>query len=605
MSINQIKNELKRRTLKKEIIRRKPTAEGFLLYVEMIYEYYYKAPFIRAWWHPLLATILIDVLAGKVSHFIISFAPRHRKTDLVVRMFDSYAIGMSRVTVDVKNALKLIYATYGGTLSAKTSTETKSIVESEIYNFIFSEVKIKKDTDQKTDWAIEGNAAFFATSVQGAGTGVGADIYTLDDPIKANEEGSLVVRDGAWNFLKGSVFTRLEGLKSLIIIMQRIHEDDVVGRFMKYAKEHDFLDKVVTLNIPALNREEMMEVKANSELRYTATSKVALINSSKNELSINWDWEETTGHPPRKMKPNGHCSLQEKETLVIFNFHDWDIELRVSFEETYTYKDFRIIRPPYTPLDQNLFNREELEEKRKDAYTWQTQYLQDPKPTKVGFFKEEWMQWVYPHEVPQGARYITIDPAESLDSSADNRAIALCSKSETYDKTVKTFVEDGRCGLWNPYEFCHHIFRFGVQYSDAQVYIERAGGGITLSSVLPQELLKFNAKQQADGLPQFTNAINWRTPSNQVSKNQVINLMQFPLSQHALVFNVLMDENFKNQTKKEFNAYNPNKPDNDDDNLDAISKSYFYKECVPKPSVKIKTKSVRRGKRRKDKVWRI
>ncbi len=604
-NINLIRNELKRRNTAKEIIRRRPTAEGFLVYVELIYTYYYKAPFIRAWWHPLLATILIDVLAGKVPYFIISFAPRHRKTDLVVRMFDSYALGMSRVSQDVKNALKLIYATYGGTLSAKTSTETKGIVESDIYTFIFSEVKMKKDTDQKTDWAIEGNAGFFATSVQGAGTGVGADIYTLDDPIKASEEGSLSVRDGAWDFFKGSVLSRLEGLKSVIIIMQRLHEDDIVGRFMKKVEADDIGEKVTVLNIPALNPEKLIELKPNvKNFEYKALENIAIINSTKSTINYS---TSIGGERVMVISPKEHRVIQKGRVVYLHNPNGHEVELRVSFEEEYSYRDFSVIRPPYTPLDENLFSLEDLEDKRKDTYTWQTQYLQNPKPTKAGFFKEDWMRWIFPHEIADGAEYIFIDPAESQEASADNRAMALVSKSETIDKLVKTFVKDGRCGLWDIYSFCQHIFDFGLTYPKAQFYIELAGGGITLQTVFAKELLKFNASQQSKGLPQLSNSVNWIKPSNQISKNSIINLIQFPLTQHELVFNSLMDENFKGQMTKEFLAYNPNKMDNDDDCIDCISKSFYLKECVAKSFVKVKTKNTRRNKSagKISKGWRI
>jgi len=587
-----IKNELKRRELKKQIITKAPSAEGFLLYVGMIYEYYYKAPFVRAWWHELFAKILIDVLAGKVSYTVISFAPRHRKTDLGVRMFVTYAFGMSRSHTDVKNALKAIYATYGGTLSIKTSTETKGIVESDIYNFIFPRVKMKKDVDQKHDWAMEGNAGLFATSVQGAGTGVGGDIYFLDDSIKASEEGSLTVRNTAWDFFLGSVLTRLEGLKAVVMIMQRLHEDDVVGRFLKWAEKNDILDKVVQLNIPALNKEKTIELPPHAvNVPCTATENIAFINSTKEAIKLTKSLDAERVY---LLQPKEFITVEKGQEVFISHSASYELELRVSFEETYTYKDYTVVRPPYTPLDENLFNIEELEDKRKDAYTWQTQYLQDPKPSRVGFFKEEWQQWLFPHEVDEGARYAFVDPAESQNPKADNRAIAMVRKLETYDKTVKTFVEDGRCGLWDIYEFCQHIFNFGLVYPDTPFYIELAGGGITLSTVLPQELLKFNASQQAKGLPQFSNAINWVKVDNQVSKNTIINLMQFPLSQHQLVFNTLMDETFKTQLQKELNAYNPDKTDNDDDCMDCISKSFFNRECSPRShTVKI-TSSVRK-----------
>ena len=240
---------LERNNARNTLIRRGESGEDFLLYVETIFKYHYKKVFHRTWWDGMLAEALMDIYHGRESRLIVEEPPRHGKTERIVRMFSSYCQGLD-------GQIKFQYGTYSGTLSVLTAVDTKEIMESEIYKEIFPHVMFSSKLNLKEHWKLTSGAEFLATSVGGSNTGIGAEIFLGDDLLKAADADSKARRDEAYNFYESSVLTRLEGRKAVILIMQRLHEDDVVGRVLKKGgrKEEGGLWHVISL--PILNKEE-------------------------------------------------------------------------------------------------------------------------------------------------------------------------------------------------------------------------------------------------------------------------------------------------------------------------------------------------------------
>jgi predicted phage terminase large subunit-like protein len=70
-----------------------------------------------------------------------------------------------------------------------------------------------------------------SAGVGGPLTGSGADILIIDDPIKNAEDAhSSVQRERLWDWYQSVAYPRLEPGGSVIIVMTRWHEDDLIGR---------------------------------------------------------------------------------------------------------------------------------------------------------------------------------------------------------------------------------------------------------------------------------------------------------------------------------------------------------------------------------------
>ena len=73
-----------------------------------------------------------------------------------------------------------------------------------------------------------------ATSTGGVLTGRGADIIVIDDPLKPEEALSQTQRKAANEWFHHTLSSRLNDKRhgAIVIIMQRLHEDDLVGRVL-------------------------------------------------------------------------------------------------------------------------------------------------------------------------------------------------------------------------------------------------------------------------------------------------------------------------------------------------------------------------------------
>ncbi len=126
-------------------------------------------------------------------------------------------------------------------------------MQSEWYRELFPDTRIdpRKDTEQELRTTRRGMR--YATTVGGTMTGRGGDIIIIDDAMKASDDLSEAVRNGVNSWYSGTVVSRhdnkLTGIT--IIIMQRLHEDDLVGHVLREGAE-DW----VHLNLPAIAEEE-------------------------------------------------------------------------------------------------------------------------------------------------------------------------------------------------------------------------------------------------------------------------------------------------------------------------------------------------------------
>ena len=74
-----------------------------------------------------------------------------------------------------------------------------------------------------------------ATSVGGVLTGRGAGLIVIDDPVKPGDAMSESRRAAANEWFDGTLYSRLNDKTkdAIVIVMQRLHEDDLVGHVLK------------------------------------------------------------------------------------------------------------------------------------------------------------------------------------------------------------------------------------------------------------------------------------------------------------------------------------------------------------------------------------
>jgi len=231
---------------KAEPIRHALCRKDLLHYGRYIFEKEYETPLLEAWYHELLCNALMKVAHGEVTRLIINIPPAYGKTEFAVRLFVSWYLGNFPKK-------RVIYTSYSDDLATKTPAEVKELIVSPSYKKVFNNISLGRKTADK-EWYLESKGGMFSTTVGGGITGFHGNIVIIDDPMKAIEKNSKATRDLVTNFYKGSITSRLrkdDPNSAIIVIMQRLHEDDLVGYLLE--EEQDIWTHI---NLTGINPKE-------------------------------------------------------------------------------------------------------------------------------------------------------------------------------------------------------------------------------------------------------------------------------------------------------------------------------------------------------------
>lgn len=532
LKIQQIKEKKELAERVKKVKIRKGGWQALRLFTIGVFENVYNRKFEEYWYHELIFRILWNVIIGKEKRVMMEIAPRFGKTETVVRDFIPFSQGF----VD---AIKNMYFTYGSDLTEDNSVDVKTIMKSEYFKELFPHKKFHNDQNKKANWKLKDGSQFFGTSVDGASTGKGANIATLDDLIKAHDADSKAAKDNAYKFIKSSIMTRLEEDGAIVSIMQRLAEDDPHGRFRK---------------------EQKVKNHIGGEL------------SSKDGI-----WTVLT------------LPLETEEDIL------------------YEYEDFKYFRKAGEILPNKYYKTKEdidLLKRSIGNKEYQKQYNQNVTIEKTGHFKEKDITYIADIDLPEQNLYITVDNAESTLETADDRAIAVEGWSIDIHNIEMCVIMDGKRGKWDVYGTSRQLIEMMVKFPKADVWVEEAGGGITLLVVLKKELLIENTARRAKGKPPITNGINGFKPPREISKQAKIkDYMTAPHENHQIKIYKGCDIDFEKQYKKELLRFDPSKKHQTDNCIDAVASGWLV--AVPKKTViKEVKKVVKRHKKKTTGKWR-
>ena len=200
--------------------------------------------YLHNWHVDLIAFKLMEVAEGKIKRLIINIPPRNLKSICASVAFPAWLLGHFP-------SKKVICASYAHDLATKHALDCRQVMQSPWYQEIFPNTRISQTRSAVNDFKTTSNGGRMAVSTGGGITGRGADILIIDDPLKPDEATSDVVRKSVNDWFDGTAYTRLDSKKdgAIIIIMQRLHLDDLVG----YVMEKGGWEIV---NLPAIAEEE-------------------------------------------------------------------------------------------------------------------------------------------------------------------------------------------------------------------------------------------------------------------------------------------------------------------------------------------------------------
>lgn len=190
------------------------------------------------------------------ARIILSTPPRHGKSWLMSLFTPAWFLSLWPHK-------RVIVASYEATFAATWGRSVRNLIgEKESLG-----VTVADDSSAADRWSTTEGGGMFTTGVGGPLTGRGGDLLVLDDPIKnAEEANSPVVRESTWQWFLTTFMTRAEPKASIVIIMTRWHEDDVVGRLT--AADSEMKGDWTVINLPAIceSKDDFMGRKVGEAL---------------------------------------------------------------------------------------------------------------------------------------------------------------------------------------------------------------------------------------------------------------------------------------------------------------------------------------------------
>jgi predicted phage terminase large subunit-like protein len=175
-------------------------------------------------WHiEVIAAKLTAVRQGKIRRLIINLPPRHLKSLMASIAFPAWCLGHDP-------SAQILCVSYAQDLADKLARDCRSIMMSPWYRQMFP-TRLAAHRQAVQEFITTRQGYRLATSTGGVLTGRGADIILIDDPLKPEEALSEAQRQGGNEWYDHTLYSRLNDKRhgAIVIIMQRLHEDDLVG----------------------------------------------------------------------------------------------------------------------------------------------------------------------------------------------------------------------------------------------------------------------------------------------------------------------------------------------------------------------------------------
>jgi predicted phage terminase large subunit-like protein len=188
------------------------------------YELNPQTAYLPNWHIEVIAAELEKCRRGETKRLIINVPPRSLKSHCASIAFPAFLLGHNP-------AAQIICASYGQQLADKLASDCRSVLLSTWYQKLFPETRLASRRQALNDFMTNQQGFRLSTSVGGILTGRGADYIVIDDPLKPDEALSEVQRQAVNQWYDHTLVSRLNDKRSgcIILIMQRLHEDDLVG----------------------------------------------------------------------------------------------------------------------------------------------------------------------------------------------------------------------------------------------------------------------------------------------------------------------------------------------------------------------------------------
>lgn len=196
-----------------------------------------ETPLVEGWTMEAICEHLESVTDGRIKRLLINVSPGSAKSIIVNVFWPAWEAGPRDMA-----HLRYVTFSYSASLTMRDNGRYRDLLVSREYQALWGSrvrpVKIgeMKISNDHKGWKL-------ASSVGGVGTGERGDRVILDDPHNVKEAESDQVRGETIRWFRESMSNRLNSLETgvIVVIMQRVHEEDISGIILSLGLDYDHL----------------------------------------------------------------------------------------------------------------------------------------------------------------------------------------------------------------------------------------------------------------------------------------------------------------------------------------------------------------------------
>lgn len=194
----------------------------------------------------------------KLYDLLINIPPGTTKSTIVTIMWPAWLWA-------IDPTIRIISNSYASDIATEHATKSRDIINSDKYQQLFPNVRIRKDKSGKQAYDNTQNGARYTTSTGGAITGKHAHIIINDDPQNPKQAESEAHRKQAEDHTKTLSSRKVNKVVTVTVtVMQRLHEKDVSGYLLEKKGEN-----LKHIKLPAEITEKTKPIPADLEQNYT------------------------------------------------------------------------------------------------------------------------------------------------------------------------------------------------------------------------------------------------------------------------------------------------------------------------------------------------
>ena len=169
-----------------------------------------------------MAYKLSQVATGEIKRLIITIPPRNLKSICASVALPAWFLGHHP-------SERVVAVSYSADLAKVHANDFRRVVNDPLYQEVFPKMRVQRNTDQEITTTARGKR--YATSIEGTLTGLGGNLFIIDDPIKLGDAFSEVVRTRGIEWYRSTLVTRPDDKNAarIVVVMQRVHQQDLVG----------------------------------------------------------------------------------------------------------------------------------------------------------------------------------------------------------------------------------------------------------------------------------------------------------------------------------------------------------------------------------------